>query len=131
MKSGAELQATMDSQGLFYIPFSADIQYALATTIPDQAQLWHQRFGHVGATALSKMPDLATRITEKDASYAPANPCKTCIKGKFIASPNHNAVTTRYSKYRNYMTLDLYRPVLKTAFRGIKYIYTLLDTATK
>ena len=41
LKSGAELQATMDSQGLFYIPFSADIQYTLATTIPDQAQLWH------------------------------------------------------------------------------------------
>ena len=29
------------------------------------------------------------------------------------------------------MTSDLCGPVSKTAFRGIKYIYTLLDTATK
>ena len=27
--------------------------------------------------------------------------------------------------------LDLYRPILKATFKGIKYIYTLLDTATK
>ena len=131
LKSGAKLQATMDSQGLFYIPFSADIQHALATTMPDQAQLWHQRFGHIGATALSKMPNSATRITEKDASYAPINPCETCIRGKFFASPNHDAATTRYSEYGNHMTSDLCGPVSKTAFRGIKYIYTLLDTATK
>ena len=77
------------------------------------------------------MPDSATRITKKDASYAPANPCETCIKGKFVASPNHDAATTRYSEYGNHMTSDLCGPVSKTAFRGIKYIYTLLDTATK
>ena len=77
------------------------------------------------------MLDLATKITKKDASYVPTNPYKTYIKGKFVASPNHDAATTRYSKYRNYITSDLCRPVSKTAFRGIKYIYTLLDTATK
>ena len=67
------------------------------------------------------MPDSATRITKKDASYAPINSYKTCIRGKFITSPNHNAVTTRYSEYRNYIISDLYGPVSKTAFRGIKY----------
>ena len=77
------------------------------------------------------MPDSVTRISEKDASYTPANPCETCIKGKFAASPNYNAATTNYSEYGNHMTLDLCGPVLKTAFKGIKYIYTLLDTATK
>ena len=85
----------------------------------------------MGATALSKIPDSATGISEKDASYVPANPCETCIKGKFVASPNHDAATIRYSEYGNYMTSDLYGPISKTTFKGIKYIYTLLDTATK
>ena len=77
------------------------------------------------------MPNSATRIPKKDASYIPTNSYETCIRGKFIISPNHDVATTRYSKYGNHITSDLCRPVLKTAFRSIKYIYTLLDTATK
>ena len=77
------------------------------------------------------MLDLATRISKKDASYIPINPCEIYIKGKFIASPNYNIAIIYYSKYGNYIILDLYEPISKTIFKGIKYIYTLLDTATK
>ena len=85
----------------------------------------------MGATTLNKMPDSATRILRNNASYAPTNPCEIYIKGKFTASPNHDAATTYYSKYGNHMTSDLCGPVSKTAYNGIKYLDTLLDTATK
>ena len=39
LKSGAKLQATANAEGLFYIPFSADSQFALATVIVDKTQL--------------------------------------------------------------------------------------------
>ena len=77
------------------------------------------------------MPDSATRISRNNTSYAPTNPCKIYIKGKFATSPNHDAATTYYSKYRNHMTLNLYGPVSKIAYNGIKYLDTLLDTTTK
>ena len=131
LKSGAKLQAAANAEGLFYIPFSADLQFALVTAIVDQTQLWHQRFGHVGATALSKMLDSVDGLSKIDASYAPTNPCETCIKGKFAASPNHDAATTHYAEYGHHMTSDLCGPILKTAYKGIRYLYTLLDTATK
>ena len=58
------------------------------------------------------------------------NPYKTYLKGKFTISPNYNAATTYYTKYRNYITSDLCGPILKIAFKRIKYLYILLDTTT-
>ena len=71
------------------------------------------------------------RISKVNTSYTPANPCKIYIKGKFAASPNHNVAITYYSKYNSYITSDLYNLISKTVFYGIKYLYTLLNTATK
>ena len=80
---------------------------------------------------LDKIPDLVIGISEKDTGYALKNPCEACIKGKFTTNPNHSAAETYYIEYRNYISSDLYRPILKTAYQGIKYFDTLLDTATK
>ena len=77
------------------------------------------------------MPDSATRILRNNASYVFINPCEICIKGKFAASPNYDAATTHYSEYGNHMTSDLCGPVSKIAYNSIKYLDTLLDTATK
>ena len=131
LKSGAKLQANADAQGLFYVPFSADFQFALITAEPPMDQLWHQRFGYIGATALDKMPDLVIGISEKDTGYAPKNLYEACIKGKFTANPNHGAAETHYTEYGNHMSSDLCGPISKTAYQGIKYFDTLLDTATK
>ena len=77
------------------------------------------------------MLDSVDRLSKINASYAPTNPYETCIKDKFAASPNHDAVTTYYAEYGHHMTSDLCGPILKTAYKGIRYLYTLLDTATK
>ena len=108
-----------------------DLHLTLLITTLNKIELWHQRFGYIGATALSKIPNSVTGIPKNNANYTPTKPCETCFKGKFAASSNHNAATTRYTKYRNYITSDLCGPILKIAFKGFKYLYTLLDTATK
>ena len=80
---------------------------------------------------LSKMPNSVIGILENNANYVLIKPCKTCFKGKFVASPNYDAATTRYIEYGNYITSDLCGLILKIAFKGFKYLYTLLDTAIK
>ena len=77
------------------------------------------------------MLDSVNKLSKINTSYTPTNPCETYIKGKFAASPNHDAATTYYAEYGHHMTSDLYSPILKTAYKGIRYLYTLLDTITK
>ena len=77
------------------------------------------------------MPDLTTRILRNNTSYTSINPCEIYIKGKFTASPNYDAATIYYSKYRNHITLDLYGLVSKIVYNNIKYLDTLLNTTTK
>ena len=48
-----------------------------------------------------------------------------------MVSPNYNAATTYYIKYRNYITLDSYSLILKIIFKGFKYLYIFLNTTTK
>ena len=131
LKSGTKLLATADSQGLYHLPLSADFYFALSAATVDKTQLWHQRFGHIGAIALKNMPDSVAGFSEDYANYAPMEPYETYIRGKFSASPNHDAATTHYTEYGDHMTSDLCGPILKIAFKGIKYLHTLLDTATK
>ena len=56
---------------------------------------------------------------------------KVYIKGKFIVSPNYNAAKTYYTKFSDYISSDLFRLVLISAYKYIKYLFTLLDTVTR
>ena len=59
------------------------------------------------------------------------NPYKACIKGKFLVSFNHNAANIYYIEFNNYILSNLFRPVLGDSYKNIKYLFTLLDTATR
>ena len=59
------------------------------------------------------------------------NPYKACIKGKFSVSSNHNAANTYYIEFSNYMSSNLFGPVLGDSYKNIKYLFTLLDIATR
>ena len=48
-----------------------------------------------------------------------------------MVSPNYNTAIIYYTKYRNYITLNLYDLILKIMFKGFKYLYILLDTTIK
>ena len=61
----------------------------------------------------------------------PKNPYKAYIKGKFSVSSNYNIANTYYTKFSNYILSNLFRPVLEDSYKNIKYLFTLLDTATR
>ena len=131
LKSGAKLKATADTQGLFRIPFSVDFQFALVTTKPEKDDLWHQRLAHIGATALNKMPDSVIGMLRSENKITPKNPCEACIKGKFTASPNHDSAETHYTEFGDHISLDLFGPIPINAYKGIKFLFTLLDIVTR
>ena len=59
------------------------------------------------------------------------NPYKAYIKGKFLASPNYNMANIYYIEFSDHMSSDLFRPVLEDSYKNIKYLFTLLDMATR
>ena len=48
-----------------------------------------------------------------------------------MINPNYNTTIIYYTKYRNYITLNLYNLILKIVFKGFKYLYILLDIIIK
>ena len=81
---------------------------------------------YIRATTLNKILDSVIRIL-RNKKYLPKNPYKAYIKGKFIISPNYDAVKAYYTKFSNYISLDLFKPVLVNAYKYIKYLFTVLD----
>ena len=59
------------------------------------------------------------------------NPYKAYIKGKFIISLNYNTAEIYYTKFRSYILLDLFRLVAINNYKGIKYLFTLLDIVVR
>ena len=85
---------------------------------------------HIGASTLDKIPNSVIRILRSE-KFTLINPCEAYTKGKFIASSNHNAAETYYTEFRSYMSSDLFGPVVINNYKGIKYLFTLLDTVTR
>ena len=59
------------------------------------------------------------------------DPYEAYIKSKFIISPNYNPTKTYYTEFGDYIFLDLFRLVLISVYKYIKYLFTLLDTVTR
>ena len=76
------------------------------------------------------MPDSVIGMPKSE-KFTLTNPCEACTKGKFIASPNHNAAETHYTEFGSHMSSDLFGPVAINSYKGVKYLFTLLDTATR
>ena len=77
------------------------------------------------------MPDLVTGMLISENKFILKNPCEACIKGKFSVSPNYNAANTHYIEFGDYMSSDLFGPVLGDSYKNVKYLFTLLDMATR
>ena len=67
---------------------------------------------YIGASTLKKIPDLVTRIPISKNKFTPKNPYKAYIKGKFSVSSNYNTANTHYIKFSNYISSNLFGPVL-------------------
>ena len=67
----------------------------------------------------------------KSEKFTLTNSYKAYIKGKFITSPNYNAAEIYYTEFRCYISSDLFGPVAINNYKGIKYLFTLLDIVTR
>ena len=67
----------------------------------------------------------------KSEKFTLTNPYKAYTKGKFIISFNHNTAETYYTEFRSHILSDLFGPVAINNYKGIKYLFTLLNTATR
>ena len=108
-----------------------DFQFTLTTTKPEKDNLWHQKLTYIGASTLEKMPDSVTGMPISENKFTLKNPYKACIKGKFLVSFNYNIANIYYIKFSNYILSNLFRPVLEDSYKNIKYLFTLLDMATR
>ena len=86
---------------------------------------------YIEALTLKKILDSVTRILISENKFILKNPYKIYIKGKFLVSLNYNTTNTYYIKFSNYILSNLFRPVLGDSYKNIKYLFTLLDTATR
>ena len=86
---------------------------------------------YIGATILNKMSDSVIRIPKSENKFMLKNPCEACIKGKFIASPNHDSAKIYYTEFDNYILLDLFGLVIINTYKGIKYLFILLNIVTR
>ena len=48
-----------------------------------------------------------------------------------MVSPNYSASKTNYTKFSDYILSDLFELVIISAYKGIKYLFILLDTITR
>ena len=77
------------------------------------------------------MLDSVIRIPKNKNKFTLKNPCEAYIKGKFTASSNHSASETNYTEFNDYILSDLFGQVAISAYKDIKYLFTLLDTITR
>ena len=76
------------------------------------------------------MPDSVIKMLKSE-KFTLTNSYKTYTKGKFIASPNYNAAETYYTEFGSYISSDLFEPVAINSYKGVKYLFTLLDIVTR
>jgi hypothetical protein len=79
------------SDGLYLINAPpAPVSISLSAQASESVQLWHERFGHLGFTNLSKVPKMTTGVPDFSSSAikdAAASVCKPCIEGKLTRKP--------------------------------------------
>ena len=76
------------------------------------------------------MPDSVIKMLKSE-KFTLTNPYKAYTKSKFIASSNHYTAETYYTEFGSHISSDLFGPVAINSYKDIKYLFTLLDTATR
>ena len=86
---------------------------------------------YIEATTLNKILDLVIRMLKGENKIILKNPYKAYNKGKLIVNSNYNVTNTHYTKFGNYILLNLFRLVKIDRYKNIKYLFTLLDIVIK
>ena len=115
---------TCGSSYCIQLPHSA----ALAREGPTQADLWHQRLGHVNEQTLSKVLKCGTvtGITGLDPGNI-VSFCEGCTLGKMAAKPFEPVGEVRATRRLQIVHSDVCGPITPQSTGGSKYFVTFTD----
>ena len=103
---------------------------AMAPRKATQAELWHQRLGHLSYTTMAQMVQNGAvkglHVSEKELRNKAAEVCDTCVMAKHAAS-SHPASEARAAKPLELVHSDLMGPFEMESAGGNRYILTAID----
>ena len=119
-----------------YVPPSDRMAYALhaAASNTKGAQLWHQRFGHLGFSNISKLikgnmvtgiPNISATVLDEAATSV----CEPCVLGKQARKPFKSS-KTETKQPLEVVHMDLFGPISVKSMGGNYYGGTLTDGHT-
>jgi transposase InsO family protein len=132
----AYLRAVADASGLYYLQVSDGDGGACAAVarVPESAELWHARFGHLGYDGLARLAAggmVSGMHVGRDAFEAAGkHVCDTCVLGKQTKLPFH-ASSSQCTGVLQLVHMDVCGPMPVPSLGGSMYVATFLDDYSK
>ena len=125
------LHAT-EQNGLYVLPVVNGTQCAMVVSTKETAQLWHQRYGHLGYSNMAKLPSMVQgiHVTTDEFLQAGDGVCEPCVLGKQtrLQFPHSTSTTTEPLQL---VHMDVCGPMPVASLGGGRYFATFLDDFTK
>jgi transposase InsO family protein len=105
---------------------------ALKATTSESAELWHQRFGHLGYKNLAKLPSMVSGINVSSEEITRAGEkafCEPCVMGKQHRQPFPES-ETKTTQPLELIHMDVCGPMPVQSLGGNRYFATFLDDYT-
>jgi transposase InsO family protein len=96
------------------------------------SNLWHQRLGYIGETALNYLSKAVIELPkglENNTQTFQTKECETCLKSKFKATISREASTKR-EYFLDLVTIDLCGPI-PIGLGGYRYFLSLLEASSR
>ena len=119
--------------GLYLLPFKAitSTEFTILNSNIPNSNLWHQRLGHIGETALNYLPKAVKELPKEAESTMSLNTkeCEICLKSKFKATISREA-STKKEHFLDLITADLCGPI-PIGLGGYRYFLSLLEASSR
>lgn len=119
--------AERGASNLYEMHFENRFSQANICQEQNDAQIWHQRMGHLNYESLRKLNDEAEGV--KIDVTSTSGVCDVCIEGKQAKLP-HNNPRQRATRPLQLIHSDLFGPVSPASFDGKRYLLTFIDDFT-
>ena len=94
------------------------------------ANIWHQRFGHLGENNLRKLID-SDMVLNLDCSTKELDFCESCAIGKACSLPFPRHSESRATEVLELLHTDVIGPMQTPSIGGAKYIVTFIDDMSR
>jgi len=128
------LTAVADASGLYYLQQVSGVACAAVARVPETAELWHARFGHLGYDSLAKlvaggMVD-GMHVDRGAFEAAGQSVCSTCVLGKQVKLPFHPS-SSQSTGVLQLLHMDVCGPMPVPSLGGSMYVAVFLDDYSK